>query len=115
MSDCPASNNTSFASAYAKNDSGSAIKFTKYCGAASPLSDPVLSIKNITEAYVYTFDDCIEICAGYNYYGSGSACTVAVYNASASRPADCWVGTVDLGGISSLDATKDMAVALLDA
>ncbi|GAB7353634.1 hypothetical protein MBLNU459_g4047t1 [Dothideomycetes sp. NU459] len=118
ISDCPASNDTSYTSTYASGSSGtvpsgSGLNFTKYCDTASPFSGTAFSAKLISQAFVYTFDDCVEICAGYNFYASSSNCTVAVYEVGGSRPGNCQVGYAKVGSHSDLDAKKGTAVALL--
>lgn len=108
LNDCPASNNTDYISQYASTTSSSSsvpagLAFTKFCDLENPLSmsnddDNDDSNDNndnqdiIAQAFVYSFSDCIEICAAYNYAQSGSNCTVAVYEPSGSRPGNCWIG-----------------------
>ncbi|KAF1349997.1 hypothetical protein BDV97DRAFT_295806, partial [Delphinella strobiligena] len=108
FSDCPACNDTTYSSTYS-----AALTFTKHCNVESPLSDTALSVTNITEAFVYTFDDCIEICAGYNHYSSSQNCTVAIYAPTARRPADCWIAKADLNDTRTLTMASGIAVALL--
>lgn len=116
LSDCPASNVTDYTSDYAKGTSGavpstSALNFTKYCGFDSPFVDNTANI--ITEAFVYTFDDCIEVCAGYNFWGAGSNCTVAVYTPTTSRPGNCWVGNSDVDNPDTLSVQIGTGVAFI--
>lgn len=116
LSDCPSSNDTSYTSNYAQGTSGtvpstSALNFTKYCDFSSPLSQS--SSHTITEAFVYTFDDCIEVCAGYNFWGAGSNCTVAVYDVSGNRPGNCWVGYAEVNSPSQLTQKTGTDVALI--
>lgn len=113
LSDCPNSNDTGYTSSYARSSSSTntGLDFTKYCDLAGPLSRS--SASRISEAFVYSFSDCIEICAGYNFYNAGSNCTAAVYQPSAARPGNCWVGHVDGVSASSLSTLKGTDVALL--
>ncbi|KAK5130296.1 hypothetical protein LTR08_002219 [Meristemomyces frigidus] len=116
ISDCPASNDTGYTSSYTQQSSSSSsdagLKFTKYCDMAGPLSRTGAS--RIAEAFVYSFSDCIEVCAGYNYLNTGgSNCTVAVYQPSGSRPGNCWVGHVGDVAFGSLDALEGTDVALV--
>ncbi|KAK4545595.1 hypothetical protein LTR36_002945 [Oleoguttula mirabilis] len=119
LSDCPASNDTGYTSSYAQLSSTTStststtagLTFTKYCAFAGPLSQS--GAARITEAYVYSFSDCIEVCAGYNYYNAGSNCTVAVYEPAGDRPANCWVGQLDGVLVSALKAENGTDVALL--
>jgi len=69
----------------------------------------------ISEAFVYSFSDCIEACASYNFWGENSNCTVAVYTPSASRPGNCWVGSASDVTIASLSVKKGTDVALLES
>lgn len=114
ITDCPTSNDTSYISTYSTSSSSSGLNFTKYCGTASPLSSTGFSAKTIAQAFVYTFDDCIEICAGYNHYASNSNCTVAVYEVGGSRPGNCQVGYATIASHNDLAAKSGTAVALLE-
>lgn len=119
LSDCPASNDTFYSSTYAQGSSGTVpegagLNFTKYCDLSSPLSGQSGASK-IAEAFVYSFSDCIEVCAGYNFWNAGDNCTVAVYQPGASRPGNCWVGTTQkLVTLDSLSVAKGTDVALLE-
>ena len=118
LSDCPASNATSYSSSYAKGSSGTVpagagLNFTKYCDVAGPLSQPGAS--RIAEAFVYSFSDCIEVCAGINFWSAGSNCSVAVYQPDGTRPGNCWVGSTQKAIVlSSLSEDKGTDVALLE-
>lgn len=117
LSDCPASNNTRYISSFAAGTSGSVtsgtgLNFTKYCDLESPLT--TTNARTISEAFVYSFSDCIEVCAGYNFWAAGSNCTVAVYQPTGTRPGNCWVGSVSVEhGIGGLSVKEGMDVALL--
>lgn len=113
LSDCPASNDTGYTSTYDKAtdvQSGAGLKFTKYCDLASPISDS----ERIAEAFVYSFSDCVELCASFNYWSNSTNCTVAVYIPDGTRPGNCWAGEVDNVQVSSLNTTAGTDVALLD-
>lgn len=109
--DCPASNNTTYTSSYASASSSNnaSLTFTKFCDLSSPLTT-----HNLAEAFVYSFSDCIELCAGFNVLNSGSNCTAAVYQPTGSRPSNCWVGSAASGvQASSLKGQTGQDVALL--
>jgi hypothetical protein len=120
LSDCPASNNTRYISALSTDTKQvpSGLDFTRYCGKASPLNS-VSGAANITSAFVYSFADCIEVCASYNFLNknsnstNGTDCTVAVYQPTASRPINCWVGdagnAIQVNALAAADAV-DVAV-----
>ena len=109
LADCQ--NATIYTSAYLTGTSGSVppnagLNFTVYCNVTNPLSSKGSS--KIAEAYTYSLSDCIEVCAGYNFWNKGDNCTVAAYDPTGSRPGNCWVGTaggnkVDLKDESGLD------------
>lgn len=118
LSDCPASNNTNYTSEYSSGQSDSTpdnagLTFTKYCGLSSPLS--LNGASKIAEAFVYSFSDCIEICAGYNFWNSGSNCTFAVYQPNAARPGNCVLGADDKIKLTDLSIENGTDVALLDS
>ena len=115
LTDC--SNATSYTSTYAKGSSGdvpagAGLNFTVYCNLTNPLSQSGAS--KIAEAYTYSLSDCIEVCAGYNFWNAGSNCTVAAYQPGGGRPGNCWVGSAapDVK-VSSLKESDGMDVALL--
>ena len=62
---------------------------------------------------MYSLDDCIEVCASLNYWGSDKNCTVAVYDVKASRPGNCWVGKTESVNVADLQEKDGMAVAML--
>ncbi|WPG97584.1 Hypothetical protein R9X50_00036200 [Acrodontium crateriforme] len=117
MSDCPASNDTSYTSSYAQSSgsvpAGTGLNFTKYCDISSPLADS--SATRVAEAYVYSFSDCVEICAGYNFLNADSNCTVAVYKAKGTRPSNCWIGSSNNNDVSALENQNGTDVALLES
>ncbi|EME87511.1 uncharacterized protein MYCFIDRAFT_191928 [Pseudocercospora fijiensis CIRAD86] len=116
LNECPDSNNTEYTSQYASGSSGSVpeharLKFTKYCNLSNPLSDD--GAQRIAEAYVYSFSDCVEVCAGYNFWNDGANCTVAIYQPGGERPGNCWVGNAGSVQASDLNTTQGTDVAIL--
>jgi hypothetical protein len=109
------SNSTLFTSTYAQGLSGSSagLNFTAYCNYGNLLDNTKAS--NASQAYVYSFADCMEVCAGFNYLHDNNNCTIAVYQSSAARPSNCWVGSLDGVTASSLVADEGMDVALLES
>jgi hypothetical protein len=84
------------------------LTYTRYCDVHTPTD-----FKPLASGFVYTFEDCIELCAGYGgYAGDGKSCTVAVYDVHQERPVNCVVGTtqVAMGGLGS---GGGLAVAVL--
>jgi hypothetical protein len=90
---------------------GAGLNFTVYCDYTNPLAR--LGEK-IASAYTYSLGDCIEVCAGYNFWNAGSNCTVAAYQPAGDRPGNCWIGTADVT-LSDLKTLQGTDVALLDA
>ncbi|KAF2210878.1 hypothetical protein CERZMDRAFT_113032 [Cercospora zeae-maydis SCOH1-5] len=114
LNDCPASSNTRYTSELARGESTSestGLVFVKNCDLENPVS--AHHGKQIAQAFVYSFSDCIEICAGYNKLNSAANCTVAAYEPSAPRPANCWLGDAGDVDISTLNTTKGTNVATL--
>ncbi|TKA69568.1 hypothetical protein B0A55_08016 [Friedmanniomyces simplex] len=110
-------NHTTYASTYALGTLGpvpatARLKYTLYCNLTSPLSQP--GANKIAQAYTYTLRDCIEVCAGYNFWNAGSNCTVAAYEPAGVRPGNCWVGYADAVSVASLAVQEGVDVALLD-
>jgi len=103
-SNCPTSNHTIYTSLYTSDLNVSAVTsedllsltFTKYCSLSSPLDAPGYATTTLTAAYVYTFNDCIELCAAYNFWANNTVCGYATYQAQAARPGNCWVGWTNL-------------------
>ena len=118
LNDCPASDNTGYTSSFAQGSSGdvpdhAGLQFTKHCDLSNPLS--ANGSKRIAEAFVYSFSDCVEVCAGYNFWNDGSNCTVAVYQPSGGRPGNCWVGNAGHVQATELKVTQGTEVAILHA
>ncbi|KAK0846259.1 hypothetical protein LTS02_014967 [Friedmanniomyces endolithicus] len=110
-------NHTSYSSLYALGSLGpvpatARLNYTLYCNLTNPLDQP--SANKIAQAYTYSFSDCIEVCAGYNFWNAGSNCTVAAYQPTGRRPGNCWVGFADAVAVGSLAADPGMDVALLN-
>lgn len=122
LGSCPDANNTLFTSTLAKNrnndhststtTSSPGLNFTTYCDVESPLTS-LSSASTLSQAFVYSFDDCIEICASVNFWSRSSNCSVAVYEPKASRPANCWVGEADRVGYGELKEVVGVEVAIL--
>lgn len=112
LSDCPDSNDTGYTSSYDNTtNTGAGLKFTKYCDLTNPITDS----QRIAEAFVYSFSDCVEVCASYNYWSNSTNCTVAAYQPDGKRPGNCWTGKVDGLQASALNITAGTEVALLDS
>lgn len=62
---------------------------------------------------MYTFKDCIELCASANFWSQSANCSVAVYEPEASRPGNCWVGEADGVRVGELNGKEGVEVALL--
>jgi len=111
-SDCPSSDDTTYTS---PQSDASNITFIKYCNLSNPLTVLGFSGAIYTQAYVYTFDDCIEMCIGYNQWAGDAACQIAVYQATALRPANCWIGktVVNSTAFTALASSRGTDVAVL--
>ncbi|KAK3639603.1 hypothetical protein LTR56_012388 [Elasticomyces elasticus] len=105
LADC--ANGTSYTSRSSKD-----VQFNIYCNTASPLSQNGAS--KMAEAFTYSFGDCIEVCAGLNGLNGGSNCTVAAYEATASRPFNCWLGYANDVVVGSLKGDEGTDFALVD-
>ncbi|KAI5246398.1 hypothetical protein E4T42_06328 [Aureobasidium subglaciale] len=119
LSACPSANNTLFISTISNSSSLISpadnttttvdLTYTRYCDAKTPAA-----FKPLTSGFVYTFDDCIEMCAAYNVYAEGSvACDVAIYDVKETRPVNCVVGTAYTTGAESLGIEGGLAIAVL--
>lgn len=93
--------------------SGAGLKFTKFCDFASPLTTQN-NAKRIAEAFVYSFSDCVEVCAGSNFWNADANCTVAVYQPDGSRPGNCWVGNAASVTVQELEKQDGTDVAMLN-
>jgi hypothetical protein len=80
-SDC--SNGSTYQSLFQNGLSSAGLNFTKLCSTE-------FSTLNTGSAYVYTFEDCIEVCAGLNFYNGDRNCVGVTYYAIGTRPANCW-------------------------
>lgn len=119
---CPDANNTLYTSSQADRASDSTaekttagLTFTRYCDVASPLDGNAnVKASTLSEAFVYSLDDCIELCASLNYWADEAKCTVAAYDAKGSRPGNCWVGRAEgVSGVGDLEEKDGVAVALV--
>jgi hypothetical protein len=120
LNPCPDANNTSYTSPLSSrlDDSNSTSKtgglnFTRYCDVGSPL-DNVTNASRLSEAFVYSLDDCIELCASLNFWASDRNCTVAVYDVNGTRPGNCFVGRVAGVQIGDLGEKDGTAIAILN-
>lgn len=117
---CPDANNTQYTSTQPKDQShivsgGATLNFTRYCNVNSPFdSSSTSAAKKLSEAFVYSLDDCIEICASLNFWGNNKDCTVVVYDVKGSRPGNCWVGSANGVKIGESQGEDGLAVAVLD-
>ena len=68
----------------------------------------------ITRAYVYSFSDCIELCASNNLLNSNTECNVVIYTPDDPRPSNCWVGGAQDINASSLTELDGSDVAILN-
>jgi hypothetical protein len=87
------------------------VSFTRYCDVNTPAD-----FKPLSSGFVYTFDDCIELCAAYSVYATGAAaatCNVAVYDVEQVRPVNCVIGSTLAAAANSLGNDGGLAVALL--
>ena len=68
----------------------------------------------MSEAFAYSFVDCVEVCASLNFWAGNAQCSVAVYEATAGRPGNCWVGSTNATvQVATLAANDGTDVALL--
>ncbi|KAK6435475.1 hypothetical protein LTR95_008335 [Oleoguttula sp. CCFEE 5521] len=118
LSDCPDSNNTTYTSAHYNTVASTPnstpplyLTFTKHCALASPLS--ASGSTTLSDAFVYSFSDCVELCASFNVVSQKADCSVAVYRPGGNRPGNCWVGkaSFDIGSLAADEGT-DVAVVL---
>lgn len=86
----------------------SKLNFTRYCDVASPLSwnNTLLSM------FVYSFEDCIEACAGINFYKNNGDCQLAAFKVNGGRPLNCWLGSYNTT-YADLKAENGTGIALL--
>ncbi|KAI4731337.1 hypothetical protein E4T49_00795 [Aureobasidium sp. EXF-10728] len=120
LSACPSANNTLFVSTISNTSSLVSpttntttpidLTYTRYCDANKPAD-----FKALTSGFVYTFDDCIDLCAAYNVYAGDSStpCNVAVYDVKQSRPVNCVVGNTQHANAQSVGIDGGLAVGLL--
>lgn len=59
------------------------MRFTRICGADEDTD-------NIGSAFVYSLDDCIEVCAGLNFWPGDRRCSSVTYRPTGSPPVNCW-------------------------
>ncbi|CEL01112.1 hypothetical protein ASPCAL00704 [Aspergillus calidoustus] len=104
-SDCPSSNGTDYTSTrFTSGDNGAVpdgakngLKFSKICGADGQGT-------NLAQADFSTFEECIDLCASYNFWSGSTDCNIASYN----NEGTCWIKS---GGTSQVsNAGVDTAV-----
>lgn len=72
-----------------------------------------LGVNDITEAYLTTFDSCIDMCSSWNYYNVGGVqCRGVVfqYGESGAPPGNCWIK--NSSGVPSFVSNRNSDVAL---
>lgn len=110
LSDCPKSNGTIYVSPFTTKSGNSKAEqqtFTKYCDLVPPDS-----AHHISGTFVYSFSDCADLCASYNYATGTSDCNIAYYQPDARRPdINCWIGAGQ-AIFSTLDTRKGTDVAI---
>jgi hypothetical protein len=100
--DCPSSNGTTYQPSAVTGGSG-IYSFTKHCSVDFG-TGPLLA-----EAFVPSFDDCIDTCSNYNYDNSPNATCFSVnFKVSGTRPGNCWIG----GSGYELNPNAEFAVAI---
>ncbi|KAK4935062.1 hypothetical protein LTR28_010449 [Elasticomyces elasticus] len=117
-SDCPSSNATTYAPAQSSSGSSSSthFTFTKYCQTKSPFDKNPTRAAKLAQAFFYTFNDCIDLCAGFNAISGQRNCSAVAYQVGVARPSgNCWVGSVqELDGAYArslgFDAGTDVAL-----
>ncbi|GAB7358301.1 hypothetical protein MBLNU230_g2375t1 [Neophaeotheca triangularis] len=109
LTNCPRANNTLYAPTL-----GNSPDFSLHCDLASPLRE-LDDTRTLTRAFVYSFTDCIDLCAGFNVGRNGDAeCGIAVYRPEEERPSNCWVGrkggegegVVEIGRLGTEEGTE---------
>lgn len=76
------------------------LKFVKVCGTS------LRGGSNVAQAVVATFNECIDLCASYNFWSGSKKCTSAAYNNVGS----CWIGS---GTWSQATASDGLDTAVL--
>jgi hypothetical protein len=56
---------------------------------------------NIAQGFVYSFTDCIEWCAGYNFWSGSAECTWAALRPDGGPPGNCWIGSGKLVAVGT--------------
>lgn len=119
LDSCPSANNTSYTSNYTRNldiseSSDTAnLTFTLHCDLESPLSGNISDATTLSETFVYSLQDCIELCASLNFWAGTADCSFAAYEAKGSRPGNCWVGKAEGLRVEDLEEKDGVAVAVL--
>jgi hypothetical protein len=101
--DCPGSNGITYTPDNPSGGSGS-YKFTKYC------SSSFTGGTNIAEAFVSTFDHCIEMCGNYNTWHNNATCQGVSYLLTGTAPGNCWAETGELTQVETSNESLNWAV-----
>lgn len=109
--DCPGSNGETY-TPYAADGGTGQYTFVKNCNKNSPAT------WDITEAFVQTFELCIDMCSSWNYYEylsddhpNAQKCVAAVFLAGGAPPGNCWIKNSSLTTNSLVQSTTaDIAV-----
>lgn len=80
--DCPDSNFTTYTPPDVTGGPGN-NQFLKYC-------DQDAGGDNVAEAYVMSFDLCIDMCSNYNSIHGNTSCDAVSYLPGGSPPGNCW-------------------------
>ncbi|KAF4553156.1 Hypothetical protein D9617_8g051700 [Elsinoe fawcettii] len=112
LNDCPQSNNTLYTTRPNSANPAATYNYTKHCDLDSPLS--ANGARTLSTAFVYSFNDCIQICSSFNSFEGSSNCSAAVFVLDGQRPANCFVGTADVSqGAKAFAGRQGVSVALL--
>jgi hypothetical protein len=66
-------------------------------------------VDNIASGYFYTFEDCIELCAGLNFWFGDRRCLGVTYQAIGHRPVNCWAHN-QTAVVPATDTPTDTAI-----
>jgi len=80
--DCPESNGTTYQPLQPNGGTG-IYTFTKYCGFDTTGT-------TIAEAFVSSFDYCLDMCSNLNIVNQNTNCTAVTYLVQGGPPGNCW-------------------------
>jgi hypothetical protein len=98
-SDCAGSNGTTYSSLFLDGASGvvppsAGLTFIKQCG-----------IEQygfiLAQAYVFTFEACIELCAALNFLNHNKNCLGVTYMVTGIMPGNCWARNVSTANVNA--------------